>query len=91
MASDGRSYTIELNGIKLTTSDGNTSLLDSLEAANIEMQYHCRQGFCGVCRTRLLEGEVHYLVDPLAYMHDGEVLTCCSAPRSNVKLESDNL
>ena len=43
-----------------------TSILETVEHNGIEIHSQCRDGFCGACRTRLLEGEVEYTSDPLA-------------------------
>jgi ferredoxin len=62
------------------------SLLDSLEAQNIEAPFHCRDGFCGACRCKLVSGQIDYFIDPLAFIDDDEVLLCCSLPLSDVTL-----
>ncbi len=63
------------------------TLLQSLEAQNIEVHYHCREGYCGACRCRLLKGQVEYSVDPLAYVDDDEILPCCCHPLSDIEIE----
>ncbi|BDX06669.1 ferredoxin [Planctobacterium marinum] len=67
--------TIEGDGTIEQKSD--SSMLESLEAHGIEVHYHCREGFCGACRTKLLSGKVTYLTDPLAFIDDDEILPCC--------------
>ncbi|CAH9058220.1 hypothetical protein PSECIP111951_01831 [Pseudoalteromonas holothuriae] len=62
------------------------SLLDTLEQANIEVAYQCREGFCGACRAKLVQGEVCYNQEPLAFVRDGEILLCCTKPLTNIKL-----
>ena len=34
----------------------NTFLLAALESHNINVEYQCREGYCGSCRTRLVSG-----------------------------------
>ena len=77
----------------ITTSDDKTvstcpdkTLLESLEEAGIEVHYHCREGFCGACRTKLLSGEVDYTTDPLAFFDDDEILPCCCKATSDIKI-----
>lgn len=79
--------------IRITVVDADTisaiedkPLLDSLEANNIEAPYHCRDGFCGACRCKLLAGTTEYTIDPLAFIDDDEILLCCSIPLSNVTI-----
>lgn len=63
-----------------------TNLLSCLEQHDIEVHFHCREGFCGACRTRLIKGEVQYTTDPLAYIDDDEILVCCCKPLSDIKI-----
>ena len=65
------------------------TLLDSLEAQNIEVHYQCREGYCGSCRVQLLEGEVHYNEEPMAWINDDEILPCCCIPKSDIKIKID--
>jgi len=65
------------------------SLLESLEAQDVQVHYQCREGYCGSCRTRLLEGEVHYTEEPLAWVNDDEILPCCCIPKTAIKIELD--
>ncbi|MDF2177664.1 class I ribonucleotide reductase maintenance protein YfaE [Aliiglaciecola sp. CAU 1673] len=60
------------------------TLLESLEQQGVEVHYHCREGFCGACRTKLIEGQVEYATDPLAFIDDDEILPCCCKPLSNL-------
>jgi len=64
------------------------SLLIAMEQQNIDVHYHCREGFCGACRTKLIAGKVEYKVDPLACIDDDEILACCCVPVSDVELET---
>ncbi len=66
------------------------TLLDCLESANVEVHYHCRDGFCGACRVTLVEGEINYpLGEPLAYVGDNEILPCCCIPVTDITLLID--
>ncbi|MFK4753901.1 class I ribonucleotide reductase maintenance protein YfaE [Oceanobacter antarcticus] len=64
-----------------------SNLLESLEAQQIDVHFQCREGYCGSCRARLINGEVHYSSDPMAWLNDGEILLCCCIPRSNVTIQ----
>lgn len=65
------------------------TLLETLEAAGLDVHYHCRQGFCGACRTKLISGEVAYSVDPLAFIDDDEILPCCCYPTSDLTIKTE--
>lgn len=62
-------------------------LLQSMEQAGIEAHYHCRAGFCGACRTRLVSGSVEYTTEPLAYIRNGDILPCVCIALSDLELD----
>ncbi len=63
------------------------SLLESLESQGVEVHYQCREGYCGSCRTQLLEGEVHYTEEPMAWINEDEILPCCCIPKSPIRIK----
>lgn len=66
------------------------TLLECLESADVEVHYHCRDGFCGACRVTLVEGEINYpLGEPLAFVGDNEILPCCCIPVTDITLLLD--
>lgn len=73
--------------IHSTTIPSNGSLLESLEKAGIPIESHCRKGFCGACRTKLIEGEVEYFHEPIGFTRKGEVLACCCKPKTHLKID----
>jgi hypothetical protein len=63
--------------------DGNTpNILEFAEANGLNPPYSCRQGICGTCQGKILEGEVEYLDTPVAEIEEGHALTCISVPKS---------
>lgn len=42
-----------------------------------------------MCRVRLLDGEVQYLEQPLAFVAADEILPCCCVPRSDVRVDCE--
>jgi ferredoxin len=82
--------TVQLYGNEsLIEQQADSTLLESLESHNIELHSHCREGFCGTCRTKLISGEVEYIIDPLAYIDDDEILPCCCKAISNIEIKID--
>lgn len=63
------------------------TLLDGLERTGHEIEYQCRSGYCGSCRTRLVSGSVTYQQTPLAFVQTGEILPCCCTPNENIRLD----
>lgn len=81
-------HVITIDGKALTATNDSETILETVEAAGIELEFHCREGFCGVCRTKLLSGSVEYTVDPLAFIEDDEILICCSKPIGDIELKA---
>jgi len=54
-------FEVELarSGLRLTVP-GDTSLLGTLLAAGVDVQYSCESGTCGTCEMTVLEGEVDH-------------------------------
>jgi CDP-4-dehydro-6-deoxyglucose reductase len=59
----------------------------------IGLPYGCKDGACGSCKSRLIEGRVIHGAHQLkalsaAEEHAGMILTCCSAPQTDLVLEA---
>lgn len=63
------------------------TLLQSMEEQGIETHFHCRDGFCGACRTQLISGQVTYINEPLAYVRQGDILPCVCVASSDIEIE----
>ncbi len=64
------------------------NILDCLEKQGVEMESHCRAGFCGSCRVKLLRGQVRYPGGPpLACLRENEILPCCCEPVSDIEIQ----
>ncbi|WP_406666216.1 class I ribonucleotide reductase maintenance protein YfaE [Gallaecimonas sp. GXIMD1310] len=90
MADDGNKILVV--GEHIIPAAPDMPILDQLLLRGINVEYQCRSGFCGSCRMRLKSGAVRYLESPIAYINEGEVLTCCTLADSEVvELEADYL
>lgn len=58
------------------------SLLEFAEAQGLHPDYSCRQGICGTCECRLLEGEIEYQQPPTAKVTPGSTLICIAKPKT---------
>ncbi|MFM4871028.1 class I ribonucleotide reductase maintenance protein YfaE [Aeromonas caviae] len=63
------------------------SVLETLERHGHHVEFQCRSGYCGACRTPLLAGKVHYAAVPLAFVSQEECLPCCCQPVGAIKLD----
>ena len=81
---------ISVQGKVVHYDNNEQTLLDCLESADVEVHYHCRDGFCGACRVTLVEGEINYpLGEPLAFVGEGEILPCCCIPVTDISIVID--
>ena len=48
--------TLRISGTQLLCQDEHPSLLAALESHDVEVEYQCREGYCGSCRCRLDTG-----------------------------------
>ncbi len=64
------------------------TLLENLEANNVNVEFHCRDGHCGACRCSLVSGQASYPNTPMAYIRDGDVLLCCSHADNDISLQT---
>lgn len=63
------------------------TLLELAEACDVPVRWSCRTGVCHTCETGLVEGRVSYQPAPIDAPADGNVLTCCSKPLSDVVID----
>jgi ferredoxin-NADP reductase len=88
---DGKPFTLRLRDGRELPVPADRSALDVLRAAEPATAYSCRQGFCGVCRLRVLSGPVdhrdHRLTD--AQRAAGDMLVCVSRADDGACLELD--
>jgi ferredoxin len=83
----GPLVTFARSGVATPFSGSWRSLLDLADACDVPSRWSCRSGVCHTCVTPLLSGDVSYSPDPLEPPADGEVLICCSQPRSDIVLD----
>ncbi len=83
--------TLQPLGRQITAEAGET-VLDAALRQGICLPYSCRDGACGTCRARLLNGETDYLKAPTKVFDESEgvsrtVLLCCAQARSDLLLD----
>lgn len=65
--------------------DQHLSILDFLLSKNVDVNYHCKDGFCGACRCKINSGNVKEK-DSIAFKQNDEILICCSTPISDIEI-----
>ena len=78
---------LKISDTRLECQDEHPSLLAALESHKIAVEYQCREGYCGSCRTRLHAGEVTWLIEPLAFIEPGDILPCCCRAQGDIEIE----
>lgn len=84
--------TLQPSGHSFTT-DGSDSILQAALDAGLTLPYGCRNGACGSCKGKVIDGLVdHGLAQeqalPVADRASGLTLFCCAKPLSDLVLES---
>lgn len=67
------------------------TVLDAAEAAGVDIDYSCRQGYCGLCKVKLLQGEVRMEVEDGLASSDkqaGYVLACQARAERDVTIDA---
>ncbi|XBC37816.1 MAG: class I ribonucleotide reductase maintenance protein YfaE [Buchnera aphidicola (Meitanaphis microgallis)] len=64
-------------------------LLLILKHNNVYIEHQCQQGFCGVCKVKLLKGNIYYEnnISPLAYHTLGDIFPCCCIAKNNIEIK----
>lgn len=88
----GESFTVSFaSSDRRITVRADETLLSALRNSGIDAAYSCQQGFCGTCRTRVLEGAVQHR-DTLLTAPEraaGMMLTCVSRAAGGANLRLD--
>jgi ferredoxin-NADP reductase len=80
----GYAVTLARSGRTLRVQPGQT-LLDCLIAAGTDPMHSCRQGLCGTCEVRVLEGIPEHrdlVLSPEERQANDRMMPCCSGARS---------
>jgi CDP-4-dehydro-6-deoxyglucose reductase len=84
--------TLQKSGHSFDVPDGDTVLTAAL-AAGYTIPYGCRNGACGSCKGRIIEGKVDYGTHQPYTLTDGEkqtgyALFCCAKPLADLVIDA---
>jgi ferredoxin-NADP reductase len=85
-AGPGPQVSFTRSGLTVPWGPAFQSLLELAEACDVPARWSCRTGVCHTCESALIGGAVEYRPDPLEPPAEGNVLICCSQPRSDVEI-----
>jgi ferredoxin-NADP reductase len=90
--SDGEPFSVTVSSTGATVSvAADETLLAALQRSGVRAPYSCQQGFCGTCRTRVIDGVVQHR-DTLLTTPEraaGMMLTCVSRAPAGERLTLD--
>jgi ferredoxin-NADP reductase/MOSC domain-containing protein YiiM/ferredoxin len=86
-AGTGPTVSFTRSGLTAPWSSQFGSLLEFAEACDVPVRWSCRTGVCHMCESGLIDGEIVYAPEPLDRPAEGNVLLCCSSPRTAVELD----
>jgi len=70
-------------------------MLDSARTEGITLEYSCRTGRCGICKTKVLSGETEAFKDETSLTPDeraaGLILTCCRHALTDAEIDAEDL
>jgi ferredoxin-NADP reductase/MOSC domain-containing protein YiiM len=75
------------SGLNVHWSSSYQSLLELAEACDVPVRWACRTGVCHTCESGLVAGSIGYRPDPVDAPADGNLLICCSQPKSDVVID----
>ncbi|MEM8712722.1 MAG: FHA domain-containing protein [Planctomycetota bacterium] len=84
----GHKVTFQTSGVEAVYGEDGDSLLDFAEVHGVEIDYACRQGSCGCCRTKCISGEVEMEDSCLSdeERSEGWIYPCVARAKSDVVL-----
>jgi ferredoxin-NADP reductase/MOSC domain-containing protein YiiM/ferredoxin len=75
------------SGLSVPWAPDFASLLELAEACDVPVRFSCRTGVCHTCETGVLSGQTTYQPAPLEPPAQGNVLICCSTPKTELVLD----
>src|SRR6187549_4085632 len=84
---------VQPSGRTFSVEGGGEAILAAAIRQGIGMPYGCKDGACGSCKCRKLEGTVVHGTHQSKALSaeeeaNGLILTCCAVPQTDVVLES---
>lgn len=79
----------ERSGLEQTWGGNDGNLLDFAESHGLQPDFGCRNGQCGSCKVKILQGHVSHGSNMTAKISKDEALLCCAKP-AKVETESEN-
>lgn len=83
----GPKVTFTRSGLTVPWNSRYGSILEFAEACDVPVRWSCRMGVCHLCESGLIDGTVSYQPEPLDSPAEGNLLICCSTPKTAIQLD----
>ncbi|WP_309395809.1 2Fe-2S iron-sulfur cluster-binding protein [Cerasicoccus maritimus] len=80
--------TFQKSGVTTDWDAVEDSLLELGESQGLDLDFGCRAGNCTMCQHKLVSGEVDYPFGHAADPDEGNILLCCSTPKTDVVIDA---
>ena len=89
------SFTVSLSDGTCFEAPLGQTILAGAKANGVHLEHSCKDGRCGVCKTKLLSGQVNEVGGSASLTDDervqGFILTCSATPSSDLAIQAENL
>jgi len=89
------SFTVSLSDGSCFKAPIGQTILAGAKANGVHIEHSCKDGRCGVCKTKLLSGQVNEVGGSASLTEDeraqGFILTCSATPCSDLAVQAENL
>ena len=89
VSGEGFEVVLEKSGAAITV-DPKELIADTLLNQKLPLAVACRSGVCGACKVKIIDGEVEstsQMTLTPAEIEQGYVLSCCSRPKSDLRID----
>jgi len=94
-AMSDHSFTVSLSDGSCFKVPLGQTILAGAKANGVHLEHSCKDGRCGVCKTKLLSGQVNEAGGSATLKDDeraeGFILTCSATPSSDLVIQAENL
>lgn len=63
------------------------SVLEHALKNKIDVEYNCKDGFCGACVCKLVSGKIKYTKDVISFLPKEHIAICSCVPESDIVLD----
>jgi ferredoxin len=74
--------------LEITIPKNNKTILSNILEQTNNIEFGCKEGFCGLCRLKFKNKEdFYYFEEPLAFIENNEFLPCITKSNNEFKLK----